>query len=225
MRELRQQSQLLIAISVSQFCCCLRARSWGSWGHLWSKHAMYWDNWFVQKSRLSVLQRHRFKTWNSKCHLHSQVLVYSDLQKCLWKAHLSSSIMEQIKKWYLPKLEVSKVHDLYACASAGRMHTPKALWLKPSCPAASRKAHALCWVQKWRHVLATCFLLTAETENTRGLDGDLRKMQDIKCPLNTSNILLLPRNFSNFQCTPLCTFAAVRPLQQHLIQLHKGQGE
>lgn len=39
-------------------------------------------------------------------------------------------------------------------------------------------------------------------------------MQDTKCP---SHILLLPRNFSNFQCVALCASAA-------LIQLHKGQG-
>lgn len=109
----------------------------------------------------------RFKTWSSKHHLHSQVLGYSDLQKYLWKAHLSSSIMEQRKKWYLPKLEVPKVHYRYACASGGSMHTPKAL--KLFCPAANMKVHVLCWVCKWWHVLATHFLLTAETENNQGL--------------------------------------------------------
>lgn len=120
----------------------------------------------------------RFKTRSSKRHLHSQVLRYSDLQKCLWKAHPSSNIMEQRKKWYLPKLEVSKVHYLYACASAGSMHTPKALRLKLFCPAANTKVHVLCRVHKWWRVLATHFLLTAERENIRGLDGEQRKMQD-----------------------------------------------
>lgn len=129
----------------------------------------------------------RFNTWSSKHHLHSQVLRYSDLQKCLWKAHLSANITEQRKKWYLPKLEVSKVHYLYACASVGSMHTPKALWLKLFCPAANMEVHVLCWVHKRWHVLATQLLLTAERENIRGLDGEGRKMQDIECPSNTSN--------------------------------------
>lgn len=91
----------------------------------------------------------RLKTWSSKHHLHSQVLGYSDLQKCLWKAQLSSNIREQRKKWYSPKLEVSKVHYLYACASAGSMHTPKALWLKLFCPAVAMKVHVLCCMHKW----------------------------------------------------------------------------
>lgn len=127
----------------------------------------------------------RFKTRSSKHHL--QVLGYSDLQKCLCKAHLCSTITEQRKKWYLPKLEVSKVHYLYACASAGSMHTPKALWLKLFCPAANMKAHVLCWVHKWWHVLATHLLLIAERENIRGFDRKGRKMRDIRVSMEHLN--------------------------------------
>lgn len=125
----------------------------------------------------------RFKTQSSKCHLHSQVLGYSDLQQHLWTAHLSSNIMEQRKKRYLPELEASK----------GCMHVPlrgvcihPKHGLKPFCPAVTTKVHVLCCGHKRWHVLASHLLWAVETENTRDLDGEGRKMQDTERPANSS---------------------------------------
>lgn len=96
-------------------------------------------------------------------------------------------------------------------------------WLKLFCPTVKRKVHVLCWVHKWWHVLASCFLLSAEMENIRGLDREGRKMQDTECPINSSNTQLLTRNFSaTFQCMPLCAFTAGTPPQKQVTHLRTG---
>lgn len=214
---MRDWPQPLITSQILNSVSCLRTRSWMD---RWSNHAMYQDNRFIQKSRSSVLERQSLG-WK-----HGAANVTFTSSQIFWPAKALVKTSCEFKYYRIEKEAILTKPDV----SKVCMHVPlwgvcihPEHWLKLFCPTVKRKVHVLCWVHKWWHVLASCFLLSPEMENIRGLDREGRKTQDIECPTNGSNIQPLARNFSaTFQCMPPCAFTAVTPPQKHVMHLQTG---
>lgn len=126
----------------------------------------------------------RSKTWSSKCHKFSDILICkSACEKLIWVQILRNrEISDTYQSWRVPKCAICMHVPLWVVCihqehSDSHFSAQQPLWRS-----------VLCWGHKWWHLLATHPLSTAETENSRGLDGEGRKMHDTECPSNTSNI-------------------------------------